>query len=53
MTFMNTLRDWRTTRRTRTELARLPDRILIDAGIPRWRIDDVAHGAPVDPRQVV
>ena len=53
MSIMNTIRDWRTARRTRAELTRLSDRSLHDAGIPRWRIDEIASGSPVDPRQVI
>ena len=53
MTLTKTLRDWRRARRAATELRRLDDRVLHDAGIPRWRIDEIAKGAPIDPRQVV
>ena len=53
MTIVDTIRDWRNTRRTRNELRRLSDHALHDAGIPRWRIEDVAAGHPVDPRQVI
>ena len=53
MTVLTTIRAWRTHRRIEAELRRLGDRELHDAGIPRWRIRDVARGAPVDPRQVL
>ena len=53
MTILSTVRSWRSRRRTRAELARLSDRELHDAGIPRWRIGEIAAGAPIDPRQVL
>ena len=53
MSIMNTIRDWRSARRTRFELSRLSDRSLHDMGIPKWRIDEVANGSPIDPRQVI
>ena len=53
MTMLRTLADWRTARRTARELSRLGDRELHDAGIPRWRIEEIAKGAPIDPRQVM
>ena len=40
-------------RRARFELARLGDRELHDLGIPRWRIDEIARGEAIDPRQVL
>ena len=52
MTFLSTIRAWRDRRATEAELRRLGDRELHDAGIPRWRIADVARGAPVEPRLV-
>ena len=52
MTLLSNIRNWRQVRETRRQLNRLDDRSLIDAGIPRWRIDDVARGAPVDHRLV-
>lgn len=53
MTIIDTLRAWARRRRVETDLRRLGDRELIDAGIPRWRIRDVAAGAPVEPRLVL
>lgn len=53
MTFLNTVRHWNAARNTRRELRRLDDRQLIDAGVPRWRIDAVSRGAPVEARFVV
>ena len=53
MTFTQSIRNWRRARRAATELRRLDDRVLHDAGIPRWRIDEIANGAPIDPRQVM
>ena len=53
MSLMTTLRDWQTRRRTYAELARLSDRELHDAGIPRWRLADIARGGAIDPRQVI
>ena len=53
MTLLKSIQDWRQVRRTRSALRRLDDRVLIDAGIPRWRIDDVARGAPIDDRLVM
>lgn len=53
MSLITTLRDWQARRRTYAELARLSDRELHDAGIPRWRLADIARGGPIDPRQVI
>ena len=53
MTFMSNMRDWRMQRRARKELNQLPDRLLHDAGIPRWRIDEISAGAPIEPRDVI
>ena len=53
MTILSTIRTWRARRRTEAELRRLADRELHDAGIPRWRIAEVARGGAVDARQVV
>ena len=52
MTMLSTVRAWSARRRTEAELRRLGERELHDAGIPRWRIRDVARGAAIDPRQV-
>ena len=53
MTILNTLRSWQSHRRTEAELRRLGERELHDAGIPRWRIREIARGASIDPRQVL
>lgn len=53
MTMIDTVRAWVRRRRLEAELNRLADRDLHDAGIPRWRIRDVAAGAPVEPRLVL
>ena len=53
MTVLNTIRAWNARRRAEAELARLADRELHDAGIPRWRVRAVAGGAPVEPRLVL
>ena len=53
MTLLSTIRTWQARRRTEAELARLADRELHDAGIPRWRIAEIARGGSIDARQVV
>ena len=53
MTILNALHAWRGHRRAEAELRRLADRELHDAGIPRWRIAEIARGGAIDPRQVV
>ena len=53
MTLITSIRDWRQARRTANQLNRLDDRALHDAGIPRWRIREIARGEAVDPRQVI
>lgn len=50
---IETVRAWRRRRAVAAELGRLDDRTLHDAGIPRWRIADIARGAPVEARLVV
>ena len=52
MSILNAVRTLQAHRRARFELARLGERELVDLGIPRWRIDEIARGAPIDPRQV-
>ena len=53
MTILSTIRSWQAHRRAEADLARLADRDLHDAGIPRWRIAEIARGGAIDPRQVV
>ena len=53
MTLTRTLRDWNQSRRTANALRRLDDRSLHDAGIPRWRIDEIARGEPIDAKLVM
>lgn len=53
MTLTDRIRAWRRSRAVTAELGRLDDRTLHDAGIPRWRIAEIARGAPVEPRLVV
>jgi uncharacterized protein YjiS (DUF1127 family) len=47
------IRAWRHRRDLSAELSRLDDRTLHDVGIPRWRIADIAQGAPVEARLVL
>ena len=44
---------WRRARAVRADLVRLDDRTLHDAGIPRWRIREIARGGAVEPRLVL
>ena len=53
MTITRRIRAWSRRRAVAADLARLDDRTLHDAGIPRWRIAEIARGAPVEPRLVV
>ena len=53
MSLMKNLNDYRTYRRTVRDLNRLSNEQLADLGIPRWRVQAVAKGAPIDPRQVI
>lgn len=53
MTMTDRFRAWRRSRAARAELRRLDDRTLHDAGIPRWRIAEIAGGAPVEARLVL
>lgn len=53
MTLTDRIRVWHRRRAAAAELKRLDDRTLHDAGIPRWRIADIAAGAPVEPRLVL
>lgn len=52
MNMLATVREWNRARTTRRDLNRLDDRMLHDAGIPRWRIDAIAKGAPIESRLV-
>ena len=52
MTLIQRFQTWRRARAVRADLVRLDDRTLRDAGIPRWRIAEIARGAPVEPRLV-
>ena len=52
MSVLHSLDTWRTRRRTTSRLRSMSDSQLIDMGIPRWRIDDVVRGAPIDPKLV-
>ena len=53
MSTMIMLRTWLMRRRAEAELARLADRTLHDAGIPRWRIREIARGGAIEPRLVL
>lgn len=53
MALIQRFRAGRRARAVRADLARLDDRSLRDAGIPRWCIREIARGGAVDPRLVL
>ena len=52
MSVMTNYRNWRRRRDAIHRMRSLSDRQLIDMGVPRWRIEECAKGAPVDPTLV-
>ena len=52
MSVLTNYRRWRTRSRVARELRAKSDHQLIDMGVPRWRIDEIAQGAEIDPRLV-
>ena len=53
MTLLQNLRDWRATRRATAELNRLPDDVLHDLGVPRWRVREAARTGRTFPDATV
>ena len=53
MTFLQNLRDWRATRRATAELNRLPDAVLHDMGVPRWRLAEAARTGRTYPEATI
>ena len=53
MTLLQNIRDWRATRRAATELNRLPDAVLHDMGVPRWRVREAAKTGRTYPEATV
>ena len=52
MSALTNYRRWRARSRIARELRAKSDHQLIDMGVPRWRIDEIARGAPIDPKLV-
>ena len=53
MTLLTNLRDWRAYRRAYSELNRLPDDVLHDMGVPRWRVREAARTGRTYPEATV